>query len=227
MTSLPEKIIAFFAPHWCMVCSAEDNVLCAACLPDVFVDLPSYCVMCKRPTADWRLCVDCSSKSRLQSVFVAAEYKDLPAELLKRFKYQRLKAASRPLAAALDMTLPYLAPDTLIVPLPTARNRVRQRGYDQAYLLARDLGQIRALSVATPLLRMHDRRQVGANRQTRLQQARNAYTLARPELVRGNDILLVDDICTTGASLAAAAKLLHKAGARSVIGAVVASHQMK
>ena len=222
MTSIPERIIAFFAPHWCMVCGIEDNTLCEACVASVFTQPDSACVMCARPTADWRLCAPCTKKSSLQHVWVATEYKDTVAKLLKRYKFERMKAAVEPLALALDDILPYFDSNVVVVPLPTISPHVRQRGYDHALLLARELVRLRSLTVATPLLRRHNLRQVGTGRQERLTQAKTAYTLAAGHNVKGKHILLIDDICTTGASLAAAAKLLHRAGAIEVKAAVVA-----
>ncbi len=227
MTALLEKLIALIAPHTCIVCSTEDNTVCAACAQDVFAEPLSACVFCGAPTVDWRLCKKCHATNPLIAVWVVAEYEEVVVEIMKRFKFARAKAFYLPLAQALEARLPYLEPDTLVVPLPTATGRVRQRGYDQTLLLAQELARIRGLQLVRPLVRTHNARQVGAKREQRQEQAKTAYQLSDATHIKGRSVLLVDDICTTGASLVAAARLLRSAGAASVSGAVVAWQPFK
>lgn len=227
MTAILERLITIIAPHSCFVCGVENNTLCDACAEDVFAPPLSHCVLCAKPTADWRLCGDCRGKTKLGSVWVAALYEGVVTELLHNFKFERTKAPYKPLALAMHDSLPHLAPDTLIVPLPTASSRIRQRGYDQTLLLAKKLAELRGLQLGLPFERADKSRQLGANRKQRHIQAKAAYLLPRPSLATGKNILLVDDICTTGASLTAAAALLHKAGATRIDAAVVAWQRPK
>ena len=227
MTALLEKIIAIIAPHSCLVCSKESNILCDACLSDAFLPQLSACVFCEKPTIDWHLCATCSRKHKLKSVWVAADYSGIPAELLRLYKFERLKAAHEPLAKTLAMQLPFLQTDCVITPLPTAPDRVRQRGYDQSVLLAKKLASLRGLKYVEFLRRKNSSRQVGANRKTRLSQMQNAYELQNPVEVKGKNVWLLDDICTTGASLSAAAKLLYGAGAKEINAVVVAWQRSK
>lgn len=222
MTAIIEKIISFVAPHHCISCGNEDNVWCAACRAALPVGQNPVCVFCTKPTVDWQVCDKCRKQTKLDHVWVASLHEGDVAELLRRFKFERVKAAAEPLAALVDERTPFLGDSRLIVPLPTAPDRVRQRGYDQTLLLARQLAKERNLSLATPLLRRHNLRQVGSDRKLRQQNAKTAYELAKPESVRNKQVVLIDDICTTGASLAAAARLIKRAGAVSVSATVVA-----
>lgn len=222
MTALLEKIVSIIAPHDCVRCGIEDNVLCEACQPEVFLPLDSLCVFCQKPTVDWRTCQPCTKKYKIDSVWVAGEYKDLVSDVLRLYKFERVKAASKSLAQVLDNLLPYIEPGTLIIPLPTATNRVRQRGYDQSALLAQDLAKLRGIKITRSIARAKNIRQVGASRKQRFEQARLAYMLTKPKTLRGKKVWLVDDICTTGASLSAAARLVKAAGANEVHGVVVA-----
>jgi len=184
--------------------------------------MPSLCVFCEKPTIDWQVCANCRKTTSLRSVWVAAEYDGAVAELLKLYKFERVKAAHAPLASALDALMPHTEPGELIIPLPTAPNRIRQRGYDQTVLVAKELANLRGLKLAMPLARAQQTRQVGADRRQRQEQAKLAYSLPKPEAVKGKKIWLVDDICTTSASLGEAAKLIKNAGAAEVNAVVVA-----
>ena len=100
------------------------------------------------------------------------------------------------------------------MPLPTATSRVRQRGYDQAALIAKAYAKAVHREYLPCLARLGQQHQRGAKRQARLEQLHQAYRATRS--VKGANVLLVDDVATTGASLQAAAQLLYQAGARRV-----------
>jgi ComF family protein len=112
--------------------------------------------------------------------------------------------------------------DVLIVPVPTARRRVRSRGYDQAVVIARALAKRKGCRYAPLLLRYGSQEQKQADRFQRRQQLRGAYAVREPASAVGARILLIDDVVTTGATLEEAATLLKAAGARVVGGLVFA-----
>jgi ComF family protein len=118
--------------------------------------------------------------------------------------------------AALMEPLKTPVDDTLVVPVPTATGRVRRRGYDQARLLARDLSRRTGLPRIDCLARSGQTHQVGAGRERRLEQLRQAFRVRRAGAVCGRRILLVDDVVTTGASLESSARALLAAGAGRV-----------
>lgn len=216
MTSILEKIVAIIAPHRCILCGNYNNKLCALCAADLPCLEVSACVLCGAPTVDWRTCHAC--KSPLAFIWPYAAYQDEIRAILHAYKFEHARALAEPLAACLAATIPYLDSSWAIVPTPTASARARQRGYDQAVLLARELAKKRGLQYRQPLVRQSSVRQVGASRTMRQRQATQLF-VARP--VRGR-VLLVDDVCTTGATLQAAAAALKKAGATEVAAVVVA-----
>ena len=220
MTSLIEKIVAFVAPHHCLVCGIEDNVLCAGCRLTQLIQPDPVCVLCGRPSLDWRLCPACQRQSGLDYVWIGGDYSGPLAELLRRFKFERSRAAYEPLSQLLADRLPY--GNWQLVPIPTAPSRIRQRGYDQTLLLAEALAATRELPLAPLLRRWHDDRQVGASRTVRQRQAKDLFYFNQSVPVLSRGVVLVDDICTTGATLSSAAQLLRRSGAETVHAVVCA-----
>lgn len=126
------------------------------------------------------------------------------------------------MALAIDGILPDLPKHTLISHVPTANQRVRMRGYDQAKLIATALAKKRALAHKTLLLRRGKARQVGAGRTDRFSHLENAFLPIRLDKIKDAEILLIDDVTTTGATLQSAAKTLKSAGAKTIYAAVFA-----
>lgn len=220
-----EKIISILAPHHCFGCQREGNLLCLGCRETSLNDNKLHCYMCNNPTFDRGLCQNCRLRSPFLELFVVGAYSELVEKLIYAYKFKRTKAASEPLAELLDSALPYIS-NPVIVPIPTASSRIRQRGYDQVLLLARKLGKKRQLSLLTVLERTNQGRQLGASRTQRLRQAKDTFRIMKPELVEGKTIILLDDVLTTGATLENAAIKLKQAGAAQIYGLVVAQQQL-
>lgn len=219
--SLIEKVVALVAPHSCLVCSQEGKLICSVCAFESFPYLPSRCYRCKRLTQDFAVCSNCRQSTSLRHVWIRTAYEDAAKELIHHFKFERAQAAAPIIAAFIGDQLPYLN-SAIIIPVPTATERVRQRGYDHSVLLAKNLARKLNMSYTPALRRLTHTRQVGANRKQRFEQLRAAFSIVKPDQINGKQILLVDDVITTGATLETLAKLLKKAGAKQVNAAVFA-----
>jgi ComF family protein len=110
-------------------------------------------------------------------------------------------------------------PGQVVMPVPLSAERMRERGYNQAGLLARGFADLAGLQHAPGGLRRvrHTASQVGLTAEQRRHNVRAAFE-ARPEAVRGRAVIIVDDVCTTGATLVACAEALLAAGAAQVWG---------
>ena len=154
----------------------------------------------------------------------AFRHDDVARRTLQRLKYGGAARLAAELAGAslvtFDRLLAISGPATL-VPVPVNVARLRERGYNQALLLARAIGAARELRVADVLARSRaTARQHGLDRSARLANLRSAFT-ARAGPIPGR-IILVDDILTTGATLEACAAVLREAGASQVFGFAIA-----
>lgn len=216
-----DQILAVFAPFECLNCHKEGGLLCHQCGLSTITRPPARCYACLRATAG-ALCPVCAAKTSLGSAWVATKYKGLSVQLIGRLKFARTQAAAPLIAKLMDERLPACPVGTVVVHVPTAPRRIRQRGYDQAQLIARELARCRQLPCYPLLKRQGNSRQLGANRQERHQQLQTAYYCPFPRRVAGRRILLIDDVITTGATVEAAAKVLMTAGATQVSAAAFA-----
>ncbi len=214
-----EQLLAIIAPHQCIGCGTEGNLLCKRCAKTLPA-FPSRCYRCAKRTADWRTCASCRAASGIYQMTVAAMYEGVAKELVHALKFERKRAAAQDMAAILAVCIPLGV--TLVSYIPTAPSRVRQRGYDQAALIARALARELGLPYSPLLARLGNGRQVGQTRAQRRQQMRGAFRPTRPGLLNQH-VLLIDDVLTTGATCEAAAQSLRAAGAKRVSAAVFAA----
>jgi ComF family protein len=191
-------MLAKLAPHDCLGCHSEGALLCSACLSSLS-QAPKLKVL------DW---------SALDSVAAAVLYQGLAKKLIWRLKSNGAQEAAVIMADKMASLLP--TKKCLLVSVPTATSRVRQRGYDQSYLLARALARNASLPWLNCLARMGQAHQVGSNIEQRKRQLAESFRVKQERFVKGAHLILVDDVVTTGSTLEAAAKILKQAGAARV-----------
>ncbi len=217
-----DRLIGLLAPHSCIVCGTEGSLLCMWCQPDALDQVPDRCYHCRAVSQDSAVCKKCKRLSPLQHVWVTTLYKDAAKELVYRLKFARSKAAATLIAELLNESVPYLQPDTLVTYVPTATSRVRQRGYDQTRLVAQAFAHQRGLRCTPLLIRHGQARQVGSDRKHRIEQAAGNYSVVNAKRAQKAQILLIDDILTTGATVESAARVLKKAGTKVINAAIFA-----
>ncbi len=162
---------------------------------------------------------------RPKHVWVRTYYEANAKKLLQSYKFERVRSASQIISEAMMEVLPFLSSNTLIVPVPTATSRVRQRGYDQAILMAKNISKNGSYDYSHAVSHLYQSRQVGASRQLRLAQLKDAFVVTSPGKVKGREILLIDDVVTTGATLEAMTQVLKKSGAKKVNALIFAQKQ--
>ncbi|MEK7594228.1 MAG: hypothetical protein AAB436_01155 [Patescibacteria group bacterium] len=185
-----DVIIGKIVPHDCLGCGIEGSLLCFGCSA-ALPSFPSRCYRCHKPSVDRLTCCGCLS-SGLARVAVATTYASTAKNLIWKLKLSGVQAAATTMAKSMAPLIAGL--DTIIVPVPTATSRMRQRGYDQAKLLARELSRLTRLPYLDCLGRSGQMHQHGLSRAERLSQLRAAYRVKRPAMVDGANILLVDTL---------------------------------
>lgn len=208
--TMVERVLQVVAPHPCFTCGKVGCVLCDDCKYDITHEPFLGCIFCATPQ---RYGVCRAHESAIARAFVVGQRGGTLETLINKLKFERVKAAAQPLAELLNERLPILPGDCLVVPVPTVRAHIRERGYDQVDLIARHFANFRGQEVYTGLRRITNTTQHTVDRDTRQKQAREAFVVRDEALLRGRHVLLLDDIITTGATLRAAAELLTRAGA--------------
>ena len=156
-------------------------------------------------------------------------YKDSVRESLHRYKFRSAAAYAGVyaefIAKSIDENRIFC---DIISWVPLSKRRLRERGYDQAELIARELAKILGLE-CLPLLekQRHNKAQSGlSGREARKANAAGAYRCIAPEKLKDKTLLLVDDIVTTGATLSECAAVLNRTGCKEIYAAAVATREL-
>jgi ComF family protein len=223
--SFLDMIVGKIAPHDCLACGIEGDLLCSSCLVTLKT-VPERCYRCCAIMNKSLTCLVCRGTSPLHSVRAATVYGSVAKQLIWKLKLAGAQTAARIMAKRMT-NLVDITTRAIIVPVPTATGRVRQRGYDQARLLARELSRQTRLPYYDCLARSGQTHQHGLSRHERLTQLAVAFRVKRPGIVRRFRVILVDDVTTTGATLEAAATVLYAAGAAQIDAVVFAQPEVE
>lgn len=213
---------ALALPQFCVLCAAASGaaLVCAAC--DAALPRPGpSCPRCALPAAGGAACGRCLARPPPYAATRAAFVYAFPAErLVQALKYGGALAHAEFLAGAVAAAV--AGGDVeVVVPMPLSPRRQRARGFNQANEIARRVARRLGLPASAALLRTRDApAQAGMRRRDRLANPRGAF-VALPE-VAGRRVAIVDDVMTTGATMAAAAGAALAAGAARVDAWVVA-----
>jgi len=202
----------------------NDRLLCVECFSQLkFIKVP-YCTCCGRSFAsgnDNHLCRDCLRSSwnfdKARSIFV---YEKIIAGLIHRLKYsadmtglETFQHLSRQSSISADLSIP-----DFILPVPLHIKRLRQRGFNQALLLTKKLFPKEKEKIKYDILlrQTNTRTQTGLSGRERRKNLKNAFIVKRSSEITGKNILIIDDVFTTGSTINECAKALKTAGCKRV-----------
>ncbi len=214
-------------PPKCVGCEKEGQFLCPGCLDALPHLLPPFCLRCSQPIAHGDICRRCiASPPAIDRIVAPFRMEGAAREAVHRLKYGNLRAIAPVLGELLaDFLVERQVSGAVLVPVPLHPRRERRRGYNQAALLAREAGE----RLGIPLVLGALSRSKDTPSQTRRSQAeerranvQDSFYCPDPSPVKGLNVLLVDDVCTTGATLEACSATLKEAEAASVTGVAFA-----
>ena len=251
-SGIAAALFATLFPSDCRLCSAPlINIsrlpVCEECLGAMRPITGGLCSICgERLISPFAFAAECQSSDsgevlcglcrRLEPPYVKAtaygSYDSGLRELIHLLKYNQVRPAANVLGRMLveameDLHPLFTASEILVVPVPLHSRKLRQRGFNQSELIARaalklkSVGQLR-LSAAVLERPRETKSQIGLSRHQRRENIRGAFVVAKPLEVKGREVLVVDDVFTTGTTVSECARILRRAGASRVFVATVA-----
>jgi len=188
--------------------------------------LPPLCRRCGRPESSGAYCAECwgmkSSLDSIRSVFI---FDGIVRRAVHELKYRNVKAVSNCLAGFMSLYFQeYGLSGDMLVPVPLHEKRLRDRGYNQSQLLADELSGLLSVEVNTALLKRV--RNTGPQARSASVHERKANMentfVCDSGAVKDREIIVIDDVCTSGATLESCAAALKSAGAGHVLGFTLA-----
>lgn len=228
-----ETLRDLFYPRHCAGCASSlaDGWLCSPCRAGIKPIEAPRCDTCSQPfsgSMDRFTCVNCRGRAFYFDCAVAVmQSRGVMRDLVHRFKYGGELWLGGLLGDFLEQGLADERLEDMdfdgVVAVPLHARRRREREYNQAEILARELARRRGWAFFSPLERVrYTVTQTHFDRQRRMQNLRGAFALRQNGNVQGKDLLLVDDVLTTGSTLDECARVLLEAGAQSVRALTVA-----
>lgn len=220
-----------FFPSFCKLCnqlldSQGEKVVCHSCFNQLRHRKSSYCLSCGRffeTFGDPHLCYKCLRKKPEFSLHRSCDfYRGKLKDIILLFKYHKYKVLGEALA---DYMVKSLAQDPalwwdleVVVPVPLHKKRIRERGFNQSYELAKCIAEAKGLEILSKVLIKKNNvpPQTSLPAEQRKINNKGAYKVYNSDRIKGRTILLVDDVYTTGATVKECSLVLMKAGAKEV-----------
>lgn len=215
--------------------------VCDSCLERVSAIEGPVCTTCgeripagRAAHSDFaQMCFSCSQERPAFTRAAAyGSFDEGMRDLVHLLKYERVRPASAVLGRMLAEAVAKLSVDfqcdPVVIPVPLHASKLRQRGFNQSELIARaalklNPGGLDAKPTTSALVRQRDTiSQTGLTPAQRRENMRGAFAVVRPAEIKGRDVLLVDDVMTTGTTASECARVLRRAGAERVFVATVA-----
>ncbi len=232
-----EDIINLLFPRniHCLLCGRqilpdEKYSLCAGCRDKMmFLFEENCCKRCGRPLSykgEEGFCLECAGQDLWFEKSVSCIfYDDFSRKLIFQLKYGKKEYFAYHMAEMLRDRLEDCGKDgfDFIVPVPLHVSRVRERGFNQAALLADALGKMRGETVLKKVLERKKQTidQTNLGKKARFENLRGSFSTRQADMIKGKRILLVDDVFTTGATSNDCSRALMDSGAKSVTVATV------
>ncbi|MBO8129088.1 MAG: ComF family protein [Peptococcaceae bacterium] len=177
------------------------------------------CLQCRRQGAPFLACR------------AAGPYEGLFKEAVYKLKYQRRRSLASPMARLMWSVVkddPLFQDIAAVVPVPISPGRLRERRFNQAGDLAREICNLAGWTYAPVVIKNRDTRpQTGLTRAERADNLRGAFTVTHPRKIRQKTVLVVDDVYTTGSTLKEMAGVLRSQGAEKILGLTFAAGRLE
>lgn len=215
-------LIDLIFPKYCVNCKKIGDFLCVNCFSRLSFDTKNICLVCGRPSFDGLTHPRCKSTYKIEGSFTGVVFNQVSKKLIYQFKY-------KPYLSGLKSFIGDLLYESLIqneefvriinlhlvfVPIPLSPAKYRKRGYNQAEILAKELSKKFGFPTVNGLERIKETRsQVGLTKKERKENVVGAFKIINHKSsIINRNIVLVDDVLTTGSTFSEACVALKHAG---------------
>jgi ComF family protein len=226
LASFQRVALNLLFPPYCIGCGREGNYICDRCSRELAFISPPVCRLCGRPLLPDARCPGCIGESSpIDGIRAPFLFDGLVRRAVHELKYRNLRAIVPALAGLLyDYLRESPLPGNVLVPVPIHPKRLRERGYNQSSLLAHELHRLSGLPVVDNCLVRTGYiapQAKAASVTERLRNISGAFACTDARLYK-KDVILLDDVSTSGATMNACAAALKSAGAAAVWGLALA-----
>lgn len=226
LRQLQNEVIDFFFPRECIECGKVGDFICIQCAKKFTRPIPPLCLRCGKPESSGTFCYECWGKCNgldsIRSVFI---FDGTLRKAVHSLKYHNLRSIAQCLGSYMaDYYSANGMTGDVLVPVPLHDLRIRERGYNQSGLLASEISRNVGIPVNQTFLKRIRNCKPQARTsgvEERRRNMENAFGCTGNG-VNGLDVVVIDDVCTTGATLEACASVLKAAGAKRVTGFTLA-----
>lgn len=221
------KVLDTTFPARCVSCNKEGSFICEACRQTTRYIGDRCCRLCGEPvTKIGTLCSQCEREQlNIDGIRSIYYYEGAVKDAILQLKFHGIKSIAQFLAGHMaEYAAGHGMDADVIIPVPSHARRLRERGYNQAELLARALATVSGVAIEPKALRrakLVRSQSSSSSREERRKNVIDAFVSAG-DSVSGKRILLIDDVCTTGYTLEACSRELRSAGASEVRALTVA-----
>ena len=233
-------ILELVFPKKCVICakfndSGFNGYLCKKCLNTIPTNHKFECIGCKKLVSLGKTCNLCNKTNYIDQLLVVADYKNQTLiKLIKLFKYRFIEELRFPLflltkkyllQLAKSKKLNFLEENPVVLSVPLYTRRLNWRGFNQSDIIANLLAENFHLEKGKNVISRTGKSKPQAEikeKSERLNRLKGLFKIICADKIVGKNILLVDDVCTTGATLNECAKVLKENGALKITGLVIA-----
>lgn len=200
-----ENILNTLLPKTCVGCGKYPSELCTICSKKL-KNYPSSCFVCKTKSESFCTHANCLKKTKIQNSFVCYKYDKIIEKLIIRLKYDLEFSVSKKIAKLI-----FESPNTpnllkySIVPVPVHIDTYRSRGFNQTEIILNELNLLyeKKLNIQNLLVKNKlTKHQIGHSKKERIKNLSGSFSIDKKQISNcGSNILIFDDICTTGSTL--------------------------
>ncbi len=230
LKSIGDFFLDILSPKNCLGCGEEGKYICRRC--QTFLgEAPLVCPVCGKGSFSGQKHIDCPSRYKLDGLVAIWEYEGLTKTIVHNIKYRKLRAA---IPEFMKLSLETMAKDRerfasffsylfsekpSITFIPLSSGKKRERKFNQSELMAREFGKITGLEIIPLLKKVKETEsQTKLKKEERLKNVKGVFALKENSLGVPKNLVLIDDVWTTGATMKEAGKILKQSGAKRVWG---------